>query len=519
MHDIVIIDGLVIDGTGASGTYANIAIDGDTITAVTTDDVTGRRTICADGLVVAPGFIDLHTHADFTIESSPAAVTQLAQGVTTLVGGNCGHSPFPLTDRNRDIDTLAGVDPATLSWDWTDAAGFAAAVTAVRPGVNLALQIGHNAVRSAVLAHENRAPSPEELAEMRNLVATAAAQGVIGFSTGLIYPPGRFSRTDEVVDLVRTAAGFDLLYSTHIRNETDEVIAAVVEALDTATAAGARLQVSHLKSMGPGNHGLAQKALELIVEACDAGLDVACDVYPYTASSTSLASRLPSWALDGGTAAVAARLADPVQRARIIEGLTERFGRDIDPAGVVLADVGPGPFSASVGRSLTEISVATGMDPAQVVVAVLAAHGDVAIVNHSMVEDDVRAVLRSPLTAIASDGWTLTATGTGCPHPRSFGTFARVLGRYVPELLTLEQAVHKATGLPASRAHLTRRGLLAAGAAADVTVFDADTIIDNSTYDAPWQLATGVRAVLVGGVIAVDAGEITDERGGRVITR
>ncbi|MFY7066668.1 N-acyl-D-amino-acid deacylase family protein [Nocardiopsis changdeensis] len=521
MHDIVITGGTVVDGTGAPGRRADVAVDGDRITAVGTGPLRGRRTIDATDRIVSPGFVDLHSHADFTLPASPGAVTQLAQGVTTLVTGNCGHSPFPLTERNRDAGGFAGFDPAALDWSWTDAEGYAAMLDARRPGVNVGLQIGHNMIRSAVLGGEDRAPGDAELEEMRGHVSRAAEQGVLGFSTGLIYPPGLFAATDEVVALVRRAAEHGMLYSTHVRNETDRVLEAVAEALETARSAGARLQVSHLKSMGPGNHGLALKALDLILRERERGLDVTCDVYPYTASSTSLASRLPAWALDGGAAAVAARLADTAERARIVEGLHERFGRDIDPAGIVLAEPGPGPFADRAGWSVTEIAAERGMDPAEVVLAVLAGHGDVAIVNHAMSEDDVRGVLASPISAVASDGWVLDASGPGRPHPRSFGTFARVLGRYVRDegVLGLEEAVRRMTSLPAARAGLADRGVLAPGSAADVAVFDPERVADRSTYEDPWRLSVGTEAVLVNGVPAVEGGEATGERPGRVLRR
>ncbi|WP_328469356.1 amidohydrolase family protein [Actinoplanes sp. NBC_00393] len=520
MHELVITGGTVLDGTGSPGRRADVAIDDGRVTAISSAPLTGRRMISARDRVVTPGFVDLHSHADFTLPASPGAVTQLAQGVTTLIGGNCGHSPFPLTARNRDTGGFAGFDPATLGWEWSDAAGYSEMITSVRPGVNLGLQVGHNMVRSAVLGGSDRAPTPAELAEMRDHVLTAAAQGVLGFSTGLIYPPGLFAESGEVVELVRAAASRGLLYSTHVRNETDRVIEAVTEALETARAAGARLQVSHLKSMGPGNHGLARAALELIFSARDSGLDVACDVYPYTASSTSLASRLPAWALEGGAPAVAQRLIDEETRGRVLDGLRERFGRDIDPAGIVLAELGPGPFAEQAGRSLTEIGAAIGQPPEMVVLLVLAGHGDVAIVNHAMDEGDVRAVLSSPLAAVASDGWIMDAAGAGHPHPRSFGTFARAVGHYVRDgVLSLPEAVRKSTSLPASRAGLVDRGRLAVGAAADVVVLDPSRIVDKSTYERPWQLAEGVDTVLVNGTVAVDGGEVTGSRGGRVLRR
>ncbi|MEV7971730.1 D-aminoacylase [Cellulomonas sp. NPDC089187] len=520
VNDIVLVGGTVIDGSGAPGRAADVAVRDGRIAAVAEPGaLEAAERIDVTGLVVAPGFIDIHSHADFTLSLSPTAESQLAQGVTTLIGGNCGQSPFPVTDRNRVPSGLAGSGDLELAWDDLD--GFAAAVEASRPAINLGLQVGHNAIRSAILGDEDRAPSPDELDRMCAEVTAAARAGAFGFSTGLIYPPGLFAATDEVVTLVRTAAEAGLTYSTHVRNETDHVIAAVDEALDAATRAGARLQVSHLKSMGPGNVGKSRIALDHLHAARAEGLDVACDVYPYTASSTSLASRLPAWALDGGREDVARRLADPATQARIVADLTARFGQDIDPAGIVLAELGPGPFADRAGQSIVDIAHDIGRSPAEVVLLVLAGHGDVAIVNHAIDADDLLHILRDPHCAIASDGWVMDLTGPGVPHPRSFGTFARVLGHYVREIgaLTLPEAVRKMTSLPAERLGLTDRGLVRAGLAADLTVFDPATIADRATYEQPRQAAVGVRAVLVNGVPVVRDGVATGARGGRVLRK
>jgi N-acyl-D-amino-acid deacylase len=481
------------------------------------DDLSGRRTVEAYGLVVAPGFIDIHTHADFTLRTSPAATTQLAQGVTTLVGGNCGYSPFPSTALNR---ATAGGD-ARFAPGWPDLAAYASAVRDARPAVNLVLQVGHNTVRSAVLGMADRAPDDAELEQMSRLVAAAAQQGAYGFSTGLAYAPGTFASSAEVGALVVKAARHGLLYSTHLRNETDGVLDAVDEAIAAARHAGARLEISHLKGMGPAAVGLARTALSRIHAARAEGLDVGCDVYPYTASSTSLLSRLPAWALDGGAEAVARRIEDPTTRARIVEALQERFGRDTDPDGIVLADLGPGPFVDQGGQSVTELARALGVTPAEVVVRVVAAHGDAGIVNHAIAEEDLDHVLADPVTAVGSDGWILDAEGTGLPHPRSFGTFSRVLGSYVREqtLLPLEEAVRKMTSLPASRIGLADRGRIAVGLAADLTVFDPSRISDTATYDRPWQLSVGTDTVFVNGTIAWSAAAGTGERPGIVLRR
>lgn len=355
---------------------------------------------------------------------------------------------------------------------------------------------------------------------MRALVADAARAGALGLSSGLIYAPGVFGTPEEVTALVAEAAKHGMLYSTHVRNETDRVVDAVGDAIDAAERGGARLEVSHLKCMGRPNHGSVRRALELIDAARERGVDVAADVYPYTASSTGLASRLAPWAVDGGPDALLQRLAEPVTRARIAEALRTRFTEDIEPSGVVLAELGEGPYTGDIGRSLTDLAARDGVDPADAALDVLETHRvQVSIVNHAMADDDVDAVLRHPMVSVASDGAVLDAIGDGVPHPRSFGTFARVLGRYVRErgVLTLEDAVRKMTSLPASRLVLHDRGVLRAGAIADVVVFDPNTVIDRSTYTDPWQLAEGVHTVFVNGVQAVRDGTPTGRSAGGVL--
>ncbi|MER7083295.1 N-acyl-D-amino-acid deacylase [Saccharopolyspora kobensis] len=518
MFDVVINGGELVDGTGAPRRNGSIGITGDRITEVSSGKLAGRREIDATGQVVAPGFIDLHSHADYTLEGAPAAVTQIHQGVTTLVTGNCGHSPFPFTDLDL-IRRASIIDDRALSWKWRDAAGFREVVEG--SAVNVALQVGHNAVRLAVLGDADRAPTGTELERMCELVTIAARQGAVGFSTGLIYAPGVFADAAEVRALVAAAASAGLLYSTHMRNEAATLLDAVREAIEAAELAGARLEISHLKAMGPENHGKVVQALALIDAARQRGVDVAADVYPYTASSTSLVSRLSPWAVDGGKDALLARLADPATRERIAAELRARFGRDIDPEGLVIADLPIGAQSADIGLSVAEIGRRDGVDPAEAALRVLVAHAaNVMIVNHAMSEADVDTVLRHPWVSVASDGWTMTERGDGRPHPRSFGTFARVLGRYVRErgVLTLEDAVRKMTSLPAARIGLADRGVLAAGKAADVVVLDPAGIIDNSTFEQPWQLASGCSAVLVNGVPVLLDGSPTGRSGGTVLT-
>ncbi|MFI6480334.1 amidohydrolase family protein [Nonomuraea sp. NPDC050663] len=503
MMDVLITGGTLVDGTGAPPRRADVLLRDGRVARAGEGSRAGH-VIDASGLVVAPGFVDLHSHADFTLAEQPDAEACVRQGVTTVVTGNCGLSTFPAPAFGVDLDS------------------FAATVAAARPAINVAPLVGHGALRAAVLGQEQRQATAEELAEMRRLLAVAAEQGVYGLTTGLIYAPGSFADTAEIEALATEATLHGLLYATHMRDEGDRLIEAVQEAIGVARASGARLQISHLKAMGPANHGKVAAALEMLDTAAADGLDVACDVYPYTASSTTLTSRLPGWALDGGNQALLERLADPEARERILDGMRPAVGRTFLPEGVIIATLGPGRFADRVGDSIAAVAKDLDVEPSEAVLEVLAAHqASVGIVNHAMAEQDVDLVLRHPSAAVASDGWVMRAPGEGHPHPRSFGTFARVLGRYTRErgLLGLAESVRKMTSLPASRIAMAERGTIVPGQVADVVVFDPERVGDLATYADPWQYAAGMRDVFVAGQAVLRDGEITGARPGRVLRR
>lgn len=553
MLDTLIHSGTIVDGTGAPRFRGDIGITDGRIVFVRptpeaprtpgTDADSGttpaaRTVLDASGKVVCPGFIDLHSHGDFTVHGSPTGETQLLQGVTTAVLGNCGSSPFP-THSVADTAAHKGHLNAVLHGEWSDATGYIEATRAVRPGLNLVLQLGLSNLRTFVMGPAERAPSAAELAAMQDEIRKAAAVGVRGFSTGLIYAPASYAQEDEITALVATAAECDMLYSTHMRNESGGLLDAVDEAIRTAENAGARLEISHLKAMGPAHHGLTAQAFARIEAARTRGVDVMADVYPYTASSTTLTSRMPGWALDGGFPALLARLSDPEARDAITAEVAAGFARGIGPESVVIASVGarttgpsaPGPNGSggtgtpdhtwAVGRSIAEIAEAEECSPAEAAARLLHAHSaSVAIINHGMDEEEVASVLRHPLVSVASDGAVLSMTRKGTPHPRAFGTFVRVLDTYVRErgVLSLEEAIRKMTSLPAGRLGTGERGTLRDGAVADVVVFDPATVKENATFLDPWQLASGVSEVLVNGVFAVAGGALTENRAGEVLT-
>jgi len=438
--------------------------------------------------VVAPGFIDIHTHARRGIFEVPTAENYVRQGVTTLVEGQDGSSPLPLGE-------------------------FLSKVEALRKAVNFASLLGHGSVREAVLGRADRAPTASELARMQELVRVGMRDGAFGLSTGLFYVPGTFARTDEVVALARVAGEMGGIHVSHMRDEAADVLASVRETVAIGEEGRLPTQVTHHKVIGRSGWGRSVETLRLVEEARRRGVDATIDAYPYTASSTALsAALLPAWALEGGSDALRRRFSDPATRARIREVVVgkirdERGGGD--PGNIRIAACA---FDASIeGKTLADILAGRGKEPTVESAADLALEiverGGASGVFHAISEEDVERILASPLTMIASDG-EIPVFGRGAPHPRSYGTFARVLGVYVREktLLRLEEAVRKMTSFPAARLGLPDRGVLRPGTKADLVVFDPGTVRDRATFEAPHQHAEGVSLVVVNGEAFSKAG-------------
>jgi dihydroorotase/N-acyl-D-amino-acid deacylase len=499
-YDLLIKGGRVVDGTGAPWVKADVAVEGDTIVAVGPHlEGPARRTVDAAGQVVAPGFIDIHTHARRGIFEVPTAENYVRQGVTTLVEGQDGSSPLPL-------------------------GAFLSRVAALRPAVNFASLVGHGSIRETVMGSEDRAPSAAELARMQELVREAMRDGAFGLSTGLFYVPGTFARTDEVVALARAAGELGGIHVSHARDEAAGVVAGVAETIAIGEEGRLPTQVTHHKLIGRASWGRSVETLRLLDEARRRGVDATVDQYPYTASSTSLAAALfPAWALEGGAAAVRVRLASPDARTRIREVVVGKIRNERgggDPANIRLAACA---FDPSLeGKTLSGILAERGKDATVENAADLALEvverGGASGVFHAIAEEDVERILASPLTMVASDG-EIPVFGRGAPHPRSYGTFARVLGLYVRErgLLTLEEGVRKATSFPAARLGLPDRGLVRPGMKADLVVFDPATIRDRATFEKPHQYAEGVSLVVVNGEVVLDGDRMTVARPGRVL--
>ena len=498
-YDILIRGGTVVDGTGSARFLGDVAVRGDRIARVSRtpiDPRSARTVIEAAGRIVAPGFIDMHTHLDPLLRL-PAAESHVRQGVTLALGGPDGGGPLPLRPY-LDSAARAGL------------------------GMNVAFLVGHNAIRERVMGLENRAPTPAELARMEALVADGMNDGAFGLSTGLRYIPGFYSKTDEVVALARVAAARGGIYTSHLREEGLGLFEGVAEAITIGREAHIPVVLTHHKAIGRQMWGQSVRTLAMVDSARQAGVDVMIDQYPYTASQTSLSVLIPPWALANGDSALARRMKDPVLRDSIVRGVIAFLLNDRGGGDIRRVQFGRVTWKPELeGKTLYDWAVMRGIPPTPEAAAPLVVEGELnggaSMIYHVIDEGDVRRIMAHPQTMIASDG-RLTQPGEGQPHPRAYGTFPRVLGRYVRDLgvLTLEEGVHKMTGMPAARLGLADYGVVREGAMADLVIFDAATIADQATFTAPHQYPVGIGDVLVNGVRVVADGAMTGARPGRV---
>jgi dihydroorotase/N-acyl-D-amino-acid deacylase len=498
--DLLLRNGRIVDGTGSPWFRGDVAVRGDTIVKIAPSiDAPAARDIDVGGNIIAPGFIDIHTHARRGIFDVPTAPNYARQGVTTIFEGPDGSSPLPLAPFLQKLDGL-------------------------RKSLNIGSFVGQGSIRTAVIGNVDRKATPQEVEKMRGLVEQGMRDGAFGLSTGLFYVPGTFTPTDEVVALARVAARFGGIHKSHQRDDAAKVPDSVRETIEIGEKGGLPTQVTHHKVIGKANWGRATDTLRLIDEARARGVDVTSDQYPYTASSTSIqAALLPAWALEGGRQSVIGRLKDPATRAKMKAGSAamirdERGGGD--PKNVQIASCGFDP--ALAGKTLADVVKQRGMAPtidnAAEATLWIVEQGGCQGIFHAMSDDDVQRILRHPATMVASDG-EVPIFGRANPHPRSYGTFARVLGVYVREkkTLTLEEAIRKMTSFPAARAGLGDRGILRAGMKADLAVFDASAVRDTATFEKPHQYAEGFTHVVVNGQVVFENGEMTEARPGRVL--
>jgi N-acyl-D-amino-acid deacylase len=527
MDALLIRGGHVVDGTGAPGFDADVSIaDGRIVAVERRSSRSARRVIDARGQVVAPGLIDIHTHSDFTLPLNPRAESKIRQGVTLEVVGNCGFSAAPaLPDRVPMLREYLAPSAPWLPFAETTFAGYVAGFPAT--SVNVILQVGHHTLRLMTAGMENRPLTSAETSAMEVLLAEALVAGAWGLSSGLFTAPGCYADAAEIHTLARVLRRHGAAYSSHIRDEADHVSEAVGEAIAVAEATGIHVQIAHLKLSGVDNWGGARRLLGEIAAARARGLAVDCDAYPYDTATNPLRNLLPRWVVEGGIAAMLDRLGRAEARARIRadlarDGLTN-FGR-IPSWDVVRVAIAPHQ-PQDAGRTLGEIARRGQVDPLDAVCDFLIAdRGATRILITSMSDKDVHEITGTPWVLVGSDANSLATSGVtsqGKPHPRSYGTHARLLGPLVRDLrlLSLPAAIHKTTGASAAALGVGDRGVLRAGYWADVAVFDASRIADRATYDDPHQYSVGVSTVIVNGDVVLDGGDHTGALPGRVLRR
>ncbi len=523
--DLVLKGGRVIDGTGAAGFLADVGISGEQIAAVDrTRSLRGRGRIDCDGLVVAPGFIDTHSHSDLQVLADPTLGAKLRQGVTYEVFGQDGISVAPVRVRDqKDLARrLAGLDGTWPDWSWTSTADFLDYLESHPASIDRAYLVPHGAIRQWVMGMEDRPPTTDELAEMSALLGAALDAGALGLSTGLIYPPCCYADTAELVALNRIVAQRKKVFVVHMRSESDRILRATGEMIDVARQSGVHLHISHFKIAGQNNWGEIEVLLALVKNAQSSGVRITCDQYPYTAGSTMLGAVLPPWAHAGGAAACVARLGNRTDRARLRSEMLDpspsewdNFWKWSGPEGILVADVPSGRRPEVVGKNVAQSAAASGQDPVEFALDLLRDEElGVAMVSFSQSEDVVARILAEPYVNVCTDGLL-----GGRPHPRAYGTYPRVLGRYVRErkLLTLEEAVRKMSAQAAEAMHQTDRGCITSGLLANLVVFDASRILDRATFAEPLLPPEGVEHVFVRGIAAVAKGEVTGALPGRVV--
>ncbi len=527
---LLIKNGSLIDGTGAPARAADVAVDGDRIVTVG-PKLQGQaaRVIDAAGHVVAPGFIDAHSHSDLFYLDCPSAESKVRQGCTTEVVGMCSFSPAPVNPNRRELlRAWAGGVGARLDLRWETFGQYLDALRAAKPSINVAQFVGHGALRLAALGPDNRPAGADDLEAMERLIAEALDAGAFGYSSGLVYPPSAYGTTEELIALARSMAHRGGLYFSHIRGESSMVEDSIAEAIRIGEEGGVGVQIAHVKVGGRENWSKMDDVLAMFDRARKRGVDVSGDVYPYHAGSTKMDNLLPAWAHDGGTAKLLERLADRPTRRRIVEECLvdgERW-RTVSMGAVGFDEIQIATCARHEleGMTLAVLARQTGATPAEAMMSLLIEQqATVAMVVFSQSPDNVAKVLVHPAIMVGSDSIGLFAgdgAKTGKPHPRAYGTFPRVLGVYAREqkLLTLESAVHKMTGMPAARLRLRDRGLVREGYAADLVVFDPASVKDEATFADPHRYPTGIPHVIVNGTPVVAGGRFHAAGLGRVLT-
>lgn len=525
--DVVIKEATILDGTGGPVWKADLGIVEDVIAAVgEISPEQGKRVLPGSGLHVCPGFIDIHSHSDGDILAYPGAESRVLQGVTTELTGNCGHSASPLVGVDADERRKAMGEADDIQVKWTDVASYFSQVEKGGIAVNHALLLGQGTLRRNAIGLVNRPLTTDEMKNVLRALEEGLDQGAVGLSTGLEYTPGNFTPPSEIVAMARVVARRGSLYSSHIRNEEANLLAAVHEAIDIGRQAGGRVEISHLKAAGQPNWSKQASALHLIESARRDGIEVLADAYPYTAYSTGLSIFLSPWAREGGAKEIIKRLGNPDDRARISKEVDERVKGDPGSYDlIVISRVKSEKNRPAVGKSLVEIAEMRATNPVDALLRLLEEEEvRVGFIGHGMSPENVEMVLSHPLVMIGSDGSSMAPRGKAArsrPHPRSYGAYARVLSYYVRErqLFDLQTAVKKMTSMPADQLGIKDRGRIARGMKADLVAFDAANVKDTATFENPHQYAEGIKHVLVNGKLVVENGKHTGAKPGQILRK
>jgi len=523
--DIIIKNGILVDGTGNARRVTDIGVRDDKIVYIgNIINHPGSVVIDAAGCIVAPGFIDIHSHSDFFWLVSPESESKIYDGVTTEICGYCGISAFPLKGQLLE-NKKKGFSKFGLNINWQTAEDFFTRANEAKSSINRGFLVGHGNVRACVMGYDDREPDSNELAKMEQELRDAMESGAFGMSSGLVYPPGCYAKTDELITLCKIVREYNGIYATHMRNEGDELEAALSETINISKESGVKSQVSHIKTWGEKNWWKIDKIESLLEDARAEGIEITCDRYPYTASATDLDIILPDWVYEGGTAKEKKRLGDPLCRERIIkemkqEGVSQEFWGTIMISSVFNKDK-----RSYEGKTIAEISRTLKVPPLEFVLDLLYEEDcRVSVIFFNMSEENLARILKWDFVMVGSDSSLRSLKGVlnyGKPHPRGYGTFSRVIRKYVNQtsILSIEDAIYKMTGFPAQKLGLKNRGILKEGSFADITIFDQETIAEQATFTDPHNYSTGIKHVIVNGKLTINNGKHESVMNGTILKK